>query len=388
MYIPTFQGLGATDLIRPAAPDARRFPFRAAHRLTFYRARNAIYHLFRALGSSRAGLKVLAPDYNSGNEVLAMRAAGAAIDFCTVGRDMQLDPDAVERLCKVHDPDVLYVIHYLGWPQPMRALMDLCRRREMLLVEDCALALLSDLDERPLGSFGHWSIFCLYKTLPVPNGAILVQNAECLAPLDRLKLRRAGLPSVLGRTSELIVQRVRGRLDGVGAALQAAKRGMGRAAGALDVARASVGDIGFNLEEADLEMSGLSAHLLDRLNFAEIRRRRVQNFRQLAAQLGRGVTAVHASLADGVCPLFYPILVDDKHAAARALRERGVAALEFWNHGASDGDDMSDNARFLRSHVLALPVHQDLTPRHVTYLAQQVSTVSRPHAALESIGAT
>jgi hypothetical protein len=44
------------------------------------------------------------------------------------------------------------------------------------------------------------------------------------------------------------VQRIRGRANGVGAALQVVKRGVGRAAGALDVRRANVGDIGFNLD--------------------------------------------------------------------------------------------------------------------------------------------
>ena len=47
-------------------------------------------------------LTVLAPDYNSGNEILAMRAAGATIHYCPVDRDMQLDPDdgrAAVRRC-------------------------------------------------------------------------------------------------------------------------------------------------------------------------------------------------------------------------------------------------------------------------------------------------
>jgi dTDP-4-amino-4,6-dideoxygalactose transaminase len=387
MYVPTFQGLGAMDMMRPAAPHACAFPFDAPRRLTFYRARNAIYHLFRALSAAHPRLRVLVPDYNSGNEVLAMRAAGAAIDFCTVDRHMQLDPAEIERLCQAHDPDVLYVIHYLGWPQPMRELTDLCRRREMLLVEDCALALLSNMDQRPLGSFGHWSVFCLYKTLPVPNGAILVQNARPLAQLERLKLRPAGLPSVLGRTSELMVQRLRARLDGAGAVVQAVKRGIGRAAGALEVARAPVGDIGFNVAEVDLEMSRLSERIIERLDFSEIRRRRARNFRQLTEQLDGTVGVMHPGLAEGVCPLFCPIVVDDKAATARALRLHGVAALEFWNHRADEGGDASDTTRFLRSHVLALPVHQDLTPRHVEYMSRQVSRVHGSNACLQAVGA-
>jgi dTDP-4-amino-4,6-dideoxygalactose transaminase len=373
-YVPMYQGLSATDFVRPAAAGEGCFPFNVEHRLPFYRARNAIYHLFRALIETNPGLTVLAPDYNSGNEILAMRAAGATIRYCPVRGDMTLDPEDVERYCQIHNPDLLYVIHYAGWPQPMPALVDLCRRRGMLLVEDCALSLLSEMDGRPLGSFGDWSVFCLYKTLPLPNGALLVQNGPRLESLEKLQLRDAGSASVMGRTAELIVQRIRSRANGLGAALQVMKRGMGRAAGALEVHRANVGDIGFNLDEVDLAMSRMSQHLLTKLDFAEIRRRRVANFRLLAERLDQDVIRVFPTVPEGACPLFFPIVVSDKHAAAEALRARGVDAVEFWNDSCEPGGhEMGPDARFLRRHVLELPIHQDLTERHIDHVARQVS---------------
>ena len=381
-YVPMYQGLSATDFVRSAAPGNKCFPFDAPHALSFYRARNAIYHLFRALLETNPGLTVLAPDYNSGNEILAMRAAGANIRYCPVRGDMSLDPDDVERYCRIHNPDLLYVIHYAGWAQPMPALADLCRRRGMLLVEDCALSLLSDLDGRPLGSFGDWSVFCLYKTLPLPNGAMLVQNGPVLESVERLKLRDAGPASVAGRTLELVVYRLRSRANSVGAALQMVKRGMGRAAGALDVRRANVGDIGFNLEDVDLAMSPLSQRLLRKLDFAEIKRRRVENYRLLAELLGNDVIQVFPELPEGVCPLFFPIIVPDKHEAAEALRARGVDAVEFWNDSCEPGGhEMSADARFLRRHVLELPIHQDLTARHMEHVARQVSALNLGVAA-------
>ena len=381
-FVPTYQGLSAVDFVRPApATRTACFPFDITHRLPFYRARNAIYHLFKVLVAQNPGLMVLAPDYNSGNEILAIRAAGARIEYCPVDRRMQMDPETVERLCALHNPDLLYVIHYVGWPQPMPALIDICRRRGMLLVEDCALSLLSETPEGPLGSFGDWSVFCLYKTLPLPNGALLVQNTIRLEALERLDLHHAGSASVLGRTAELLVQRIRGRANRVGAALQVVKRGMGRAAGALDVRRANVGDIGFNVDEVDLAMSGVSARLLDRLDFAEIRRRRVDNYRLLDAALAPDVTRVFSELPDGVCPLFFPIIVRDKAATARALQHRGVDALEFWNESMESGQEMGPDARFLRQHVLELPIHQDLTPRHLAHVAREVSAVSQKVAA-------
>ena len=375
-YVPMYQGLSATDFVRAASPGTDCFPFNVPHRLPFYRARNAIYHLFRALIETNPGLSVLAPDYNSGNEILAMRAAGATIRYCPVRGDMTLDPDDVERYCQIHNPDLLYVIHYAGWPQPMPALVDLCRRRGMLLVEDCALSLLSEMDGRPLGSFGDWSVFCLYKTLPLPNGALLVQNGPRLESLERLQLREAGSASVLGRTAELVVQRIRSRANGIGAALQVVKRGMGRAAGALEVRRANVGDIGFNLADVDLAMSRLSRRLIATLDFADIRRRRVENYRRLAERLDPDVIKMFPTVPEGACPLFFPIVVSDKHRAAEALRARGVDAVEFWNDSCEPGGhEMGPDARFLRRHVLELPIHQDLTERHIDHVARQVSAL-------------
>jgi hypothetical protein len=36
---------------------------------------------------------------------------------------------------------------------------------------------------------------------------------------------------------------------------------------------------------------------------------------------------------------------------------------------------MSSAARFLREHVLELPIHQDLTADHMAYVARQVSSL-------------
>ena len=381
-FVPTYQGLSATDFVRTRGAAAGCFPFNVPHRLSFYRARNAIYHLFRALLETNPGLTVLAPDYNSGNEILAMRAAGAALRYYPIRRDMRLDPEEIERSCRTHNPDLLYVIHYAGWPQPMADVVDLCRRRGMLLVEDCALSLLSEVDGRPLGSFGDWSVFCLYKTLPLPNGALLVQNGPRLESLERLALRDAGAASVLGRTAELMVQRIRGRANGVGAALQIVKRGVGRAAGVLSVRRANVGDIGFNLDEVDLAMSPVSQRLLERFDYGDIRRRRVDNYRRLAERLGGYAVPVFRALPDGVCPLFFPVLVDDKHETAERLRARGVDALEFWNDSSEPGGhEMGPDAQFLRRHVLELPIHQDLTARHIDHIARQMSGLGLGAAA-------
>jgi hypothetical protein len=173
-----------------------------------------------------------------------------------------------------------------------------------------------------------------------------------------------------------MAQQARARLNGVGAMLQTAKRAVGRAATAVDVHRTTVGDIGFTLADADLGMSGATGRLLRRFDFSRIHQARAANFHALAQAAKGHVTPLQPSLPHGACPLFLPIVVGDKTAAARALQAQGVQALEFWNHGAGGRVDGGADARYLRTHVLALPVHQDLSRRHVEHMASRLAALS------------
>ena len=77
-----------------------------------------------------------------------------------------------------------------------------------------------------------------------------------------------------------------------------------------------------------------------------------------------------------MCPLFFPLLVPNKRAAAEALWRRGIGAVEFWNEGDSEatGEAFPDT-QFLRDHVLELPIHQDVTAEQVDYMADQVRSL-------------
>ena len=79
--------------------------------------------------------------------------------------------------------------------------------------------------------------------------------------------------------------------------------------------------------------------------------------------------------------MFFPVLVPDKHATALALQRSGIDALEFWNEGMGPGDDMCPDTRFLRAHVLELPIHQDLTPRQIAYMARETSALPMSHGS-------
>src|SRR5436190_3518388 len=176
MYIPVLPGLSPAYFLKRTFTERMPFPLDRSNSVYFYVARNGIYHLMRSL-SIQSGGSVLAPDYYHGNEIRAIRAAGAAIQHYPIKKNLELDLDVLYRLCK-SGPRVLYITHFIGWPQPIKEIQQICHEFEITLVEDCALSFMSAVDDRPLGSFGDYSVFCLYKTVPVPNGGVLVQNRK------------------------------------------------------------------------------------------------------------------------------------------------------------------------------------------------------------------
>ena len=131
------------------------------------------------------------------------------------------------------------------------------------------------------------------------------------------------------------------------------------------------GDTGFDVANVDIGMASVSRRLLTRLDYEEIKKRRREHFQLLAEEFT--AEAVRTDLDPGVCPLFFPLLVGDKGRATEALWSRGVMATPLWNEGdVSLGLHEGEASRFLRRHVLELPIHQDLSEDHLKYMARQV----------------
>jgi dTDP-4-amino-4,6-dideoxygalactose transaminase/CelD/BcsL family acetyltransferase involved in cellulose biosynthesis len=349
------------------------FPIDRQDTLATYVARGAIYHLIRAL-DLKPGETILVPNYHHGNEVRAIRAAGARVRFYPIKRDLSPDLDALRTLC-TPDCRVLFTIHYLGWPQPLDELIRLCCERDLILIEDCALAFLSKHNGRPLGSFGDYSIFCLYKTVPVPNGGILAHGGkagERLGVLGRIEMDSPSWASLSARTADLLLGWWQSRFERTGRFARAAKSSMGDVMSSMKVKRAPVGDGGFDPVIARLGMSSLSRHLLERFEYESIRAARRASYARLDERLrGRG-PLLELTLGEDVCPLFYPILVTDKDAASARLSSSGIETVQFWNEGDPEATDPSGDVEHLRRHVLELPIHQDVSAEQIEMIADRV----------------
>lgn len=375
-------GLVASALptLRPRMvwPRTRRgavpFPFDDPGVRYFYFARNGIYALARLW--NLAGKEVLFPAYFHGVELEALLEAGVRPRFYPVRERMRVDPAEVESRIGP-ETRAIYLIHYVGFPGPVEELRELCDRRGLLLVEDCALALLSCLGDRPLGTFGDAAVFCLYKTLPTPNGGALVLREG--GPLGLPEGEPPPLAATLSHAASSLLVGLELSGGAAGRTVRRAARGLGRAAARLSGAeRVPTGTQHFDRARVGLGMSRLSRRVIEAQDFAAIVERRRRNYFHLLGRLRDLAPPVFGELPPGVCPLFFPFPVRDKQTVLRRLRARGVEAVDFWRVGHPAVPPGSfPEVDELRQTILELPCHQDLAPTAIDRMAAIVRETVR-----------
>jgi len=356
---------------RPAAVAPLVFPFEQPGLRYRYFARNAVWDAIEMLGL--AGKKVLMPAYHHGVELETLLAAGVEPVFFRV--DGQMRVDLKDARSKARGCSALYMIHYAGFPQDMAAARELASDMGVPLLEDCALALLSRDGEKPLGSFGDVSVFCLYKTLPVPNGGALLARGDYAKRIETLPdVTPPGTASTASHLIGSLLSNLELRSGELGRRTRQVMREAGRwVVKRGNVERISTGTQHFNQADVNLGMSAASHVVLRNQDFASIVERRRRNYFLLYAMLRDVAPPVTGELTPGVSPLFYPVRMRNKAAAMARLLSRGVETVDFWRvrHPRVAAGDFPEVDE-LRETVLELPVHQDLSPADAEHVASCV----------------
>jgi dTDP-4-amino-4,6-dideoxygalactose transaminase len=140
-----------------------------------------------------------------------------------------MDPASLEQAVRAMDrrsspagtPKAVVPVHLYGQAADLGAIADIARRRNLVLIEDCAQANGAALDGRRLGTFGLAAAFSFYPTKnlgAMGDGGLVVTSSEGVA--ERLRMLRE-----YGRRERYVsdIPGVNSRLDELQAAILRAK---------------------------------------------------------------------------------------------------------------------------------------------------------------------
>lgn len=301
----------------------------------------------RTLGLSR-NANVLLPALCCTALVSATRAAGATPVFYDIKADLSPDLDGLEKHAR--EAEALVLIHYLGFSQPMEEILKFCKRTNVRLIEDCAHALYSRANGKPLGSFGVFSFFSASKILPVPNGgAAMWNNGLCAPPFP---LPRSHMFELLSASKHL--------LKCAEHLLQLSPRAWLLRS---DILRRALAGRGATVRPASFSSARLFEKTLSNADPHAVVARRRANYNFLLNET-RGLldrAPLPGPLADGVSPMGFPLLARDRRLFMRRMLREKIVVRPMWSQLPEEVDARRyPTAVRVGRRLVYVPVHQSL----------------------------
>jgi dTDP-4-amino-4,6-dideoxygalactose transaminase len=132
------------------------------------------------------GAEVLVPAHTYMATATAVLAAGAIPVIVDVDESVTLDPAAALEAVGPRTRAMIPV-HMWGTAANMDALMEVARKRDLLVIEDACQAVGGGYEGRPLGSIGHAGAFSFnyYKNMTAGEGGAVVTNDRAVAERAR-----------------------------------------------------------------------------------------------------------------------------------------------------------------------------------------------------------
>ncbi|GAB7011580.1 DegT/DnrJ/EryC1/StrS family aminotransferase [Halorubrum trueperi] len=322
--------------------------------------------LYAALCAEDETGTVLLPAYVPGGVAWAVLAAGFDVRYYPVSSDLSLPLGAVRDRIEDVDPAAVVFVHYLGFvDEAFEELASAARSRNAIVIEDCARAAFSrDRAGRPLGSIGDLALFCLHKTLPVPNGGLIVSRRAHLPPPGRRQAEWKTLPDA--------------------AAVRAARFARISLSPEPEIEHPERVTLSTVAPESPNASPGrLTERGLARCRPGDVQSTRLRRYRSLRSSLGDDpvLDVVTPAAHDMASPYGVAALLPDaatKLRYLRALRRRGLPCEAFtWPPVHRVAEQRSfEGAEALRERLLVFPTHQRLTEADVERIASAIAAES------------
>ncbi len=364
-------------------PRQEVFPFSTGRCVYFYSARYALAAAIDAL-KLLPSQAILMPAYNCWVEVEPVVRKGVKIDWYRVKTDFLIDEDDLVGRIRP-ETAAIFVTHYLGFPQQLKEIREICTKQGIALIEDCAHALLSNDGDVPLGSTGDMAIFSLRKTLPIPDGGCLLINNPAYSDKRGRSIRPNQFATyfvvseMLAGGSTIDAKRVDQMAYSCNLAFARLIR-MGLR-GVHKILR-DRGDYlvypsgnHFREQVKDWGMSDVSATIIEGSDYRAIKERRRANFLYLLERMGADerFELPIRSLPDGVCPLLFPVIVEERDQIYHGLKAKGFSGYDWWGgfHPEVPWKEFPE-AVLLKQKVYGIPIHQSLQEQHLDSMVRQL----------------
>lgn len=335
------------------------FPFNEGSKIVYYSlGRTALLNGVKMLANQKPGEnELLVPAFICEETLWPLRDAGFKIAYYPIDKNFSFSLAEVETKINENTLAVM-VVHYFGIPSDLKGLKELCSKKQVYLIEDCAHSFYG----KKSGTIGDISFFSIRKFIPVPDGGALVVNNRVLQP----KINQI-ISSRNTRKGQLIKLIMRAILNLLRDQLPIKKLNSIQKITIEELcSRADINEerSGFNPTEG---MSDLSKEILSRQDLKAITAKRRENYNSLANMLKniQGVVIPYPEAENGWSPYVLPVFVEmnAQIKAIKSLISHSIMATDWPTLPQDLPPEEKISAQTLMGRIILLPVHQHINKR-------------------------
>lgn len=345
-------------------------------RVEAFSGRNALATLARAMGWG-SGDVLLAPALVGEGAIEPFRRAGMGILFYRLRSDLSVDVDslAAAHLNERRARAVL-AVHYYGFPTNILEVRAACTERNLFLIEDCAQALLSRNESgEPLGGVGDAAVFSLGKTLPVPDGAVLLLAAAAAKGAKPFPAVKSSVAAVAAIAFHLVFLLV------VGLSIRVRPRRLASVAYSLAIPLYWLSYLSMSSVRTSAAWSRLSRAIVARCDLDNVAEARRRNAHLIYRLVDRNVAQpLREELPRGTVPMGVPLLVRGRDAVEAGLRRSGIYAWvhrKRWNWVPAGRNNEFVNETAYWTQHLVLPVNEGIAATEMETAIHRFNKVCR-----------
>jgi len=328
-----------------------------------------------SVSSCTAGMHLIyfALGYGPGDEVIvpaqthlatahAVELTGARPIFVDAEKNTgNIDIDAIESAINSRTKAIA-VVHYLGVPVDMPKVIDIAKKHNLFVLEDCALAPGAKVDGIHVGLHGDVGVFSFYpvKHLTTAEGGMIILRDSDLA--QKLKLLKA-----FGVNRNYGERKIPGMYD------------------------AEV--LGFNYRMSEIH-AAIGVEQIKKLPSFLVKRR--ENYNRLEEGLKNvsGVTVLPQPMDDRFCSSHYCLgmmlkkeIADKRPIFMEALKKKGIGTsiyypqpvprMSYYRSKYGYNENQFVNAAAISDRIIALPVGPHLELSDMDYITESIKQIWR-----------
>lgn len=237
-------------------------------------------------------------------------------DFYGLEKNMKINKEDLETKILSGQFKAVLVIHYFGFAHcDIDWVSILCKKNNVLLIEDCAHTFSSTYKNIPLGNFGDFSFFSIHKFLATEDGGFL---------------------KIINKSFQL----------------------------------PKISDSYQRIKLETLEH-------LNKSKINEISKIRIRNYKYLRDKLENidAIEILYPDLPQGIVPLNFPVIVkgNKREKLYFKLTEDKIPTIALYYRLIDVIDkDEYPASYYLSNNILNLPIHQEISPEEIDYIVERL----------------